>query len=98
MMNDEQRAAIEQALALNQYTVDKQSSHLRVKDMAVCHRCADRPCIAICPAAVYEWEEPQLLVLYEGCLECGACRVVCPSDNIDWSYPRGGFGVSFKNG
>ena len=30
---------------------------------------------------------------YAGCLECGTCRLVCDSDNVDWNYPRGGFGI-----
>ena len=43
-------------------------------------------------------EEEALEVAYENCLECGDCQIVCPYDNIDWSYPRGGFGVAYKYG
>ncbi len=37
------------------------------------------------PCNVYEWEgvEEGPAVRYEGCLECGACRIGCPYDNID---------------
>jgi ferredoxin like protein len=74
------------------------TSHLNVKDQAVCNRCEDKPCIPRCPAQVYEWEEDHLMVAYENCVECGVCKIVCPYDNIDWEYPRGGFGVVWKFG
>ncbi|MDY6911458.1 MAG: ferredoxin family protein, partial [Chloroflexota bacterium] len=35
---------------------------------------------------------------YDGCLECGACRISCAKGAVDWNYPRGGFGVSFEYG
>lgn len=92
------RAEIETALDVNTINADAQQAHLRVKDMAVCRQCADKPCITLCPAAVYRWEQPQLLIHYSGCLECGACRFICPQDNLEWNYPRGGFGVSLKIG
>jgi ferredoxin like protein len=32
-------------------------------------------------------------------MECGICRVVCAAaGDIEWNYPRGGFGVLFKFG
>ncbi|MCE7739148.1 MAG: 4Fe-4S ferredoxin, partial [Candidatus Heimdallarchaeota archaeon] len=31
------------------------------------------------------------------CLECSACRLVCPHGSVDWKYPKGGFGVEFKH-
>ena len=37
-------------------------------------------------------------LVVDGCLECGTCRLVCDSDNVDWNYPRGGFGILFKFG
>lgn len=96
--NEKVRAGIEKELYVNKYNVDEQDSHLRVRDMEVCRRCADKPCATVCPAAVYVWEHNQLTVQYSGCLECGTCRFVCPHDNIDWNYPRGGFGVVLKSG
>lgn len=92
------RAAIEQELFVNKYTVDAHEPHIRVKDMEVCGRCATRPCTIICPAAVFVWEQQQLTVQYSGCLECGSCRLSCPHDNLEWRYPRGGFGVVLKVG
>jgi ferredoxin like protein len=77
-------------------------SHLRVKDPAVCASCAKRPCTALCPAGVYEWlqdsEGARLVISFENCLECGACRLGCPDHNLDWSYPAGGYGVTYRYG
>lgn len=73
-------------------------SHLVIIDQAVCAKCEGKPCTTFCPAQVYEWEHGKILVGYEGCLECGTCRIGCPYANIDWQYPRGGFGVAYKYG
>lgn len=53
----------------------------------------------ICPAKVYTYDENkgQAIVSFENCLECGTCRVAAP-DEVDWQYPTGGFGVTFKYG
>ena len=62
--------------------------------------CPNKPCLTGCPAENYTWDEAtnELVYNYEGCLECGCCRFVCPLDAIEWSYPRGGFGVAYKWG
>lgn len=88
---------IEDKLYLDRYVSDE-TSHLIIIDQDVCARCELKPCINTCPAHVYQWEGDRLSVAYEGCLEDGACRIVCPYGNIDWRYPRGGFGVSYKYG
>jgi ferredoxin like protein len=86
---------IEDMLYLNRYIADTQS-HLVIIDQAVCTKCQCKPCTTFCPARVYEWKDEHTVVGYEGCLECGACRIGCPYANIDWKYPRGGFGVGFR--
>lgn len=88
---------IDDKLFLNSYNVDT-TSHLTIKDPKVCLNCSERACTFICPAHVYEWKDGHLTVSYEGCLECGACRIGCSHDNIDWTYPRGGFGIQFRLG
>lgn len=89
---------LDDKLYLIRFNTDKQS-HIKILDQEACLQCEDMPCTRICPAHVYHWdeEEKRIAVGYEGCLECGTCRVGCP-DNIEWDYPRGGFGVSWKNG
>jgi ferredoxin like protein len=84
-------------LYLLKYVVDEES-HLVIKDQQRCAACEAKPCIYRCPAEVYSWEGDRLQVAYENCLECGVCKIVCPYANIDWRYPRGGYGVYFKFG
>jgi len=62
--------------------------------------CKDRPCTTVCPAKVYEWEadHKKVVVNYENCIECGACRMLCPLDNITCEWPGGGQGVKYKYG
>lgn len=80
------------------YSPDE-DTHL-VPDQQECLNCKDKPCTKFCPAKVYDWDEEsqKLLVGYENCLECGACRIACPAKSITWQYPKGGKGVTFKCG
>lgn len=82
------------------YNTDESGSHLRARSAEVCLGCEGKPCIAGCCAEVYRWDDEKqaLEIAYENCLECGACHIICPYDNIDWSYPCGGFGVAYKYG
>ena len=74
-------------------------SHLNPDKMS-CKTCKSKICTIICPAGVYEWldknDEP--VVKYENCLECGACKIACEKNTLDWEYPKGNKGVTFKNG
>ena len=90
--------SIEDKLYLNRFITDNES-HLKIRDPKVCLKeCKDKPCTFTCPAQVYSWEEDRILVAYEACIECGTCRYSCPPGNIQWNYPRGGFGVQWKFG
>ncbi len=87
---------IDDKLFLNRWKPDHQS-HLEIIDPAVClEQCSGKDCTVFCPARVYEWRDDRITVGYEGCLECGACRIACPHQNIRWRYPRGGYGVQFR--
>jgi ferredoxin like protein len=42
-------------------------------------------------------DDGSVLFNYEQCFECGACYFVCTQEGaIQWTYPRGGFGVTFR--
>jgi ferredoxin like protein len=88
--------AIERKLALDTYNVDRN----RIIDRDVCLRCVRQQCINCCPATCYTpQEDGRVLFSYEGCVECGTCRIVCHEfDNIEWTYPRGGFGIQYRHG
>ena len=71
--------------------------HIKVKK-EVCKTCTTRCCLNVCPARVYFLdEEGEIRLDLEGCLECGTCRVAAPEE-VDWDYPQGGFGVTYKFG
>lgn len=91
---------IEEKLGLLTYKSDKQS-HIKILDSNVCVKeCFHKPCTFICPAKVYEWDESKKIIVvgFENCIECGACRMLCPFNNIYCYWPRGGFGVQYKYG
>ncbi len=71
------------------------SSERRVSAL---NQCEKNWCTHTCPADVYHWEGDHIVVSYENCIECGACRMICPYDNICCVMPRGGFGVQYKYG
>jgi len=89
---------IEDKLFLDRFKVDEES-HLRIIDGNKCVRCKDKPCLNFCPAYVYRLEdEDRVSIHHEGCLECGSCRIACTEMNIEWRFPRGGYGISHKFG
>ena len=93
-------AAIERKLALNTYNVDMSRAHIRIIDHDVCLQCERQQCINCCPANCYTpQEDGRVLFSYEGCVECGTCRIVCHVfRNVEWTYPRGGFGIQYQFG
>ena len=86
-------------LAANSYVTDEEQPHIRV-DQEVARRtgCGDR-LIAVCPAKVYSREADGTIgVEHAACLECGACLAVADPGVLEWTYPRGGFGIAFREG
>lgn len=90
---------IEEKLFQNRYKVDAGRPHITVRDTDVCQSCDAKPCTVCCPAGCWSVDDGgKIDLVVDGCLECGTCRLVCDSDNVDWNYPRGGFGILFKFG
>jgi len=91
-------AKIEDKLFLDRFRVDGEP-HIRIREQALCREtCKDQPCLYFCPANVYRLEHDTIAVAYEGCLECGSCRIGCPHLNIEWHFPTGGYGISHRFG
>jgi len=91
--------SVEENLLLLKFNIDK-DPHIRV-DKNKCDRCELKPCLYVCPVQNFKLEKGELNFSWVGCVECGSCRVSCEklgSQGIKWSYPRGGFGVSFRYG
>lgn len=90
---------IDDILMSLKYYVDEQEAHLKIKSQAVCKDCTGKGCLYFCPVGVYRLQaNGEIQVSYQSCIECGSCRVMCEHDNIEWKYPRGGFGVAYKFG
>lgn len=87
---------IEDKLIQTRFNVDI-TGHIRV-NVEICRGCSDKPCLYVCPVRNYTLRNGELNFDWEGCLECGACRIACTTGAIDWNYPRGGFGVSWRYG
>jgi ferredoxin like protein len=90
---------IEDKLFQNRYLVDAGKPHIKVRP----HGKPSAALLALttaCPAGCYELSaKGQVEITPDGCMECGTCRVIGePSGDIEWDYPRGGFGVLFKFG
>lgn len=92
---------VEEKLFQNRYRVDAGRPHIQIKDANVCQaRCKTKQCTYCCPAACYTKEaDGRVVLITDGCLECGTCRVICKDfSNVEWEYPRGGYGILFKFG
>jgi len=87
---------IEDILNSNIWDVDHEP-HIKV-DASKCEHCEKKVCINLCPAGCYTLLEGKVLFSYEGCLECGACRVMCTEMAIEWNYPVSGKGIHFRFG
>lgn len=90
---------IEEKLFQDRYQVDSAGAHITIKDAELCMHCAEQQCAVCCPAGCYTQQgNGRLVLITDGCLECGTCRIVCDQRNLDWEWPRGGFGILFKFG
>jgi ferredoxin like protein len=87
---------IDNITQLTQFSADDRS-HI-ILNQEICRLCEHNACILACPANCYNLDEAtgEIRVVYESCLECGTCYVICDKGAIDWSYPRGGCGVCYR--
>jgi len=87
---------MEDKLSLDKFKPFKET-HLKIKP-GVNARTLIEEKLFVCPAKVYELNDAgEAIVSFENCLECGSCRVAAP-DEIEWEYPHGGYGVTFRFG
>ena len=88
--------AIEDKLYKVRFNIDA-TSHIKV-DTTICENCYEKPCLYVCPVQNYVLQDGKLTFTWQGCVECGACNLVCNMGAIRWDYQRGGFGVSLRYG
>lgn len=90
---------VEDKLYQNRYLVDPGRAHIKVRPHTVPSP-ALLSLLKACPAGCYQLSDKgQVEITADGCVECGTCRIIGePTGDIEWSYPRGGYGVLFKFG
>jgi len=90
---------IEEKLFQNRYLVDAGRPHIKVR-AHVTPSAALASLVDACPAGCYaETDKGTIEIVADGCMECGTCRVLTQhTGEVEWDYPRGGFGVLFKFG
>jgi ferredoxin like protein len=90
---------VEDKLYQNRYRVDAGKAHIKVRPHTVPSP-ALLSLLTACPARCYDRNDKgQVEITVDGCVECGTCRIIGePTGDIEWSYPRGGYGVLFKFG
>lgn len=72
-------------------------SHISIRRDSVCKdECENKPCTYFCPSRVFYWEDESIKILHQRCIECGACIWGCPYENIDWHFPKGGYGIIYQ--
>lgn len=92
---------IDSKINLVHFRPDDAWQHVTITRPDRCRECLSKPCLTICPAVVFTWNlavQDPVLVFYRQCIECGACRLVCPLNNIEFSFPHGGYGVNYHEG
>jgi Ferredoxin-like protein len=69
-----------------------------VLDPDKCKSCSAKSCVYVCPASLFvPLDDGSVLFNYEHCFECGTCYLVCSKEGaLRWTYPAGGFGVTFR--
>ncbi len=90
---------IAERLARNSVALDEESSHLVVNQAVARATGTGRLLVQVCPAHVYaEDADGTITATYAACLECGTCLAVAAPGALTWRYPRGGYGIVYREG
>ena len=92
------KMSLDDKLGIDRFFVDKSTPHITINkdynDEQKIHQL-----VMACPAGLYQYENGKLIFNYEGCLECGTCRVLSKGKVVDsWNHPMGGFGIEYCYG
>ena len=86
-------------LAGNTYNLAEEESHIEIAQELARKLGAGPLLERVCPAHVYSVEaDGTISVEYAACLECGTCLAMAPKGVLKWHYPRGSFGIMFREG
>ena len=79
------------------YRVNSGRPHIRL-NAEVCSDCLEKTCLYICPVDNFSLEDGKVVFKWEDCVECGACRIACTRGSLEWDYPDGSYGISYRCG
>jgi ferredoxin like protein len=91
-----EKLSLEQRLGLDSFDTGEES-HIKV-NRELCTERDVKVLLRICPARCFTLSSGELVFSRLGCLECGACRAAASPGAIEWSFPKGGFGVRYRYG
>ncbi len=91
------KMSVDDKLGLDKFHVDETNSHIDA-DQDYADPDEIRKLLLGCPAHLYEvTPEGKFIFSYEGCLECGTCRVLSGGKVVrSWNHPEGGLGIEYR--
>lgn len=90
--------SIDDKLGCNHFNADDGYAHITLNENCTDIKAMELVVLA-CPAQLYNLEDGKLRFNYEGCLECGTCRVLVGKTVLkEWNHPMGGMGIEFRMG
>jgi ferredoxin like protein len=92
---------LNEKLASNVFRVNAKQPHITLKPNLddAAQSAIVNTLIAACPAGLYRLQNDRLICRFEGCLECGTCRVLSSGKVVkSCKYPDGGVGVEYRQG
>jgi ferredoxin like protein len=92
-------ASVPERLGATAFDTDEGFAHIKVNQELAKATDAAAILLLVCPAKVYSFAaDGGIQVEWAACLECGTCLAVAPPGVLEWHYPRGGFGVRYREG
>ncbi len=89
---------VSERLARNRFDLDEES-HIEIDQDLARKTGTGKLLIRVCPAGVYsEAPDGTIAVQHAACMECGTCLAVAAPGSLRWHYPRGGFGIAYREG
>jgi ferredoxin like protein len=90
---------VDDKLGIDVFYADEGHPHIEI-DESYSNKKEINRVITACPAGLYSiGEDGKVEFNYEGCLECGTCRVLSKGKLIKtWNHPRGSKGIEYRKG
>ena len=92
------RLSVLEKIGHNKFELDEGHPHIEVHEEALRAEDPDLACLYVCPANVYSEQNWRIVADWAGCVECGTCRIAASPAGLTWVFPRGGFGIVYREG